>query len=252
MSDKPLATRIRQMILQGQLKPGERLTETGLADRLGVSRTPIRGVLPSLAAEGFLVTVGRRGYAVAAFSDRESLEALELRALLEGQAARMVARNGPAPELLTQLELCLKQGDALFDHSRPDRVDRDAYGEMNERFHTLIVEAAGSSLLESMIERLNHTPFVAPSVPVFNDTEGEATFTLLFRAHGQHHALVEAIRERDGARAEALFREHAFAQRQSLSARDAGRSSEPPPARTASPRRRAPIAQGRRPLTALA
>ena len=75
MSDQPLATRIREMILQGHLKPGERVTELGLAERLGLSRTPIRGVLPSLAAEGFLKAVGKRGFAVAQFSDRESFEA---------------------------------------------------------------------------------------------------------------------------------------------------------------------------------
>ena len=252
MSDKPLATRIREMILQGQLKPGERLTETGLAERLGVSRTPIRSVLPSLAAEGFLKPVGQRGFAVAQFSDRESFEALELRALLEGRAARMVARDGPSAELLGQLELCLAQGDALFKTGTIGTEDRDAYGEMNERFHTLIVEAAGSPLLASMIERLNHIPFVTPSSPVFDESQTQAMFTLLFRAHGQHHALVDAIRDRDGARAEALFREHANAQRQSLSARGAPALEAAVPSSRGSQRRRVPLAQGRRPLTALA
>lgn len=246
MSDQPLATRIREMILQGHLKPGERVTELGLAERLGLSRTPIRGVLPSLAAEGFLKAVGKRGFAVAQFSDRESFEALELRALLEGQAARMVARDGASADLLAELDLCLMHGDTLFEG---ETVDADAYGEMNERFHTLIVEAAGSALLSSMIERLNHIPFVAPLSPVFQHARSREIARLLLVAHAQHHAIVDAIRERDGARAETLFREHANAQRRSLTANGA---TPPAPAARPSPRRRGSLAQGRRPLTTLA
>ena len=240
------------MILQGQLKPGERLTESGLAEQLGLSRTPIRGVLPSLAAEGFLKAVGRRGFAVAEFSDRESFEALELRALLEGQAARMVARDGASPELLGQLDSCLAQGDTLFEGTVFDNDDRETYGEMNERFHTLIVEAAGSTLLASMVERLNHIPFVTPSSPVFDESQAQAMFALLFRAHGQHHALVDAIRDRDGARAEASFREHANAPRQSLTARGHAPGAPKGIAARKAPRRPASMSQGRRPLTALA
>lgn len=218
MSKLPIADRIREMILLGELRPGDRVTETGLAERLGLSRTPIRSVLPSLAAEGLLMTVGRRGFAVAQFSDRESFEALELRALLEGQAARMVAQKGASRKLLDQLDQCLAEGDALFDDGDGEPVDPAAYGEMNDRFHTLIVEGAGSSLLSSMIDRLNHVPFVAPASPVFQPGRSRSISRLLFVAHAQHHAIVEAIRGRDGARAEALFREHANAQRNNLTA----------------------------------
>jgi len=249
MSDQPIATRIREMILLGQLKPGERVTELGLAEILGLSRTPIRSVLPTLAAEGFLTAVGRRGFAVAQFSDRESFEALELRALLEGQAARMVARQGASAELLAALDLCLAQGDVLFDGRDSETIDLEAYGEMNERFHTLIVEAAGSSLLASMIERLNHIPFVTPSSPVFQQGRSGEIAKVLLVAHAQHHAIVEAIRDRDGARAEGLFREHANAQRKSLTA--SGVAAPVQNSRPA-PRRRGAIAQGRRPLTSLA
>ena len=219
MSKSPLASRIRQMILLGELQPGERLTETALADRLGLSRTPIRSVLPSLAAEGLLSTVGRRGFAVARFSDRESFEALELRALLEGQAARMVAHKGASKRLLDQLSQCLAAGDALFQDGEREPVDPAAYGEMNDRFHSLIVEGAASSLLTSMIDRLNHIPFVAPASPVFQPEQARKIWRLLFVAHAQHHAIVDAIRTRDGVRAEALFREHANAQRNNLTAR---------------------------------
>ena len=216
MLDKPLQNRLREMILQRELKPGERLTETALANRLGISRTPIRSLLPSLLAEGFLTRFGRRGYAVAQFSDRETCEALELRALLEGQAARMVARAGAGPELLKRLDACLQQGDAVLGKNHFESPDRDSYGQMNKQFHDLIVDAANSPLLSAMVERLNHIPFVAPSSPVFRSDNVQDIFARLFRAHGHHHAIVEAIRDQDGARAETLFREHAYPQRQSL------------------------------------
>src|SRR5688572_6800620 len=103
MADAPLTKRLREMILSGELQPGQRITEAWLADRLGVSRTPVRNVLPGLAAEGYLEPVGRRGFAVKDFSESESWEALELRSLLEGHAARLVAQNGASSELMAQL-----------------------------------------------------------------------------------------------------------------------------------------------------
>ena len=76
---------LREMILSGELAPGERITESGLAERLGISRTPVRNTLPALAAEGFLVPSGKRGFAVKEFTEEESLNALELRSALEGE-----------------------------------------------------------------------------------------------------------------------------------------------------------------------
>lgn len=214
----PLHT-LREMILSGELAPGERVTEAALAKRLGVSRTPIRNALPALAAEGFLEPVGKRGYAIKAFDDRESVSALELRAALEGIAAKGLIDHGPAPEVLAQLEECLAEGDALFASGSLDFDDEEAYGAMNARFHAIIAENCGSPLLASFIERLNKVPFIAPSAIVFNQVGLEYAYTLLFRAHGQHHAIVEAIREKDSARAENLFREHGRAQRQSVFSR---------------------------------
>jgi len=215
MAETPLLSQLRQMILEGRLAPGERVTEAGLAERLGLSRTPIRNVLPALATEGYLKPVGRRGFAVAEFNDAESTEALELRAVLEGQAGRMLARKGASPELLEALDHCLAQGDALFAKGQLDAEDKDSYGAMNARFHDLIVEGAGAPILSSLVERLNRVPFVAPGIIVLDHDDEASVFRLLYLAHGHHHAIVVAIRQRDSARVEMLFREHANAQRQS-------------------------------------
>lgn len=205
------------MILSGDLLPGERITEAGLAERLGVSRTPIRNALPALDAEGLLEPVGKRGYVVREFSREELLDALDLRATLEGLAAKKLAQKGASPEVLAELEECLEEGDRIFaDRRRLNNGDELHYGEMNARFHRIVVENAGSSILQTFIDRLNVLPFVTPGVIAFDYVTPSQAFDLLFRAHGQHHAIVQAIRHRDGARAESVFREHANQQRQSM------------------------------------
>lgn len=216
MTDAPLVTRLREMILSGELRPGERLAEARLAERLGVSRTPVRNALPALLADGLLEPIGRRGFAVRAFSDTESVEALQLRGLLEGHAARRLAEAGAPPAVMAALQLCLDEGDALFAKRCLTADDEQAYGAINARFHALIAEAGGTSLLRGLIDRVNRAPFVAPGVIVFDEIGLPKAYELLFRAHGTHHAIVDALRARDGARAEALFREHAHEQRLSM------------------------------------
>ncbi|MBC2666700.1 GntR family transcriptional regulator [Novosphingobium flavum] len=229
-----LENTLKEMILREELRPGERITEAALADRLGVSRTPVRNVLPRLAAEGFLQPVGKRGFVVADFGEREIYDALDLRSVLEGWAARSLAEEGASPEILQQLEDCLAWGDRLFEKHHLDLDDEREYGMMNERFHQLVIDACNSTLLRSFIDRLNNVPFVAPSVIVFDQVGLRAAFNMLHRAHGFHHAIVDAIRKRDGNRAEFLFREHADHQRVSMFERRRANQGDQPPAATRS------------------
>src|SRR5579872_7579774 len=84
---------LRQSILTGQLKPGERLVEERIADELGVSRNPVREAIRALASEGLVEVAARRGASVAVMSEQEARETIEVRALLEGQNARLAARR---------------------------------------------------------------------------------------------------------------------------------------------------------------
>ncbi len=86
--------RIREMILRNELPPGSRVAEAPLADRLGMSRTPVRQALPLLAQEGLLTEHETRGYAVRAFTAADISDAIDLRSVLEGLAARRVAELG--------------------------------------------------------------------------------------------------------------------------------------------------------------
>lgn len=89
---------LRELILCGTLRPWPARHRAALAERLGISRTPIRQALPALCQEGLLVQAGNRGYAVRRFSQRESLDALTVRALMEGMGARTVAEEGASEE----------------------------------------------------------------------------------------------------------------------------------------------------------
>jgi GntR family transcriptional regulator of vanillate catabolism len=239
MSNATLENTLKEMILREELAPGERVTEAGLAERMGVSRTPVRNVLPRLAAEGFLRPVGRRGFVVADFGEGEIFEALDLRSVLEGWAARTLAEKGVTADVMAKLDQCLAQGDALFEKRHLDREDEHQYGLMNGRFHQLVIDGCGSSMVSMFIERLNHVPFVAPSVIVFDQIGLRQAFDMLHRAHGFHHAIVDAIKRRDGARAEFLFREHANHQRVSMfERRKADGLPAPQPARAKPKRRR--------------
>lgn len=226
MSEKPVALRIKQMILSEEIKPGERLTEEGIASKLNLSRTPVRNAIPLLAAEGLLEPVGRRGYRVKRFGEFESWQALELRGLMEGYAAAQLASKGLDEAVLAQLDACLEEGDRIFEKRHLDAEDEGRYGEMNGQFHKLILDACDSPLLHSLLDRINQVPFVAPAVVMFDEVGLSRAYEYLFRAHGVHHAIVEAIRERDPHRAEALFREHARQQRFSMFARRAKQQSE--------------------------
>lgn len=206
---------LKEMILRGELKPGERVREADLAEKLGISRTPVRQALPALALEGLLVRSGSKGFAVRAFTAQERLEALHIRASLEGLAARSLARHGASEELIGQLRQCLKDGDAIFARRALQEGDEALYAEMNARFHTLILEGSGLPLLTSLVARCNVVPFIDPLAIVFSQDDQERAFNLLLNAHNQHHGIVSAIENGHTERAEFLFREHAFAQEES-------------------------------------
>ena len=196
------------MILRGELAPGERLAEVGLAERLGVSRTPIRQALPALAREGLLAAAGRRGYVVRSFSPQDVVDAIETRGLLEGLAARRIAERGATPELIRSLKDCLAEGDAILARRRFESADEQRYGEMNGRFHALIVDGAASRIVADTLARNDHVPFASARAVAFSRDLSELV-PILNYAHRQHHVIVQALENREAARAEALMREHA-------------------------------------------
>jgi GntR family transcriptional regulator of vanillate catabolism len=203
--------KIREMILQGEIAPGQRLAEIPLAERLSVSRTPVRHALAVLAQEGLLTLSESRGYVVREFSMQEVLDAIDLRGVLEGHAARLVAERGASRGLIRQLHACLEEGDGIFEKGHLVEADESRYADMNERFHDLIVGAAGNKAISSALALNSRVPFAAPNALAFwNSKAGiEAGYAILQYAHRQHHAIVRALERGEGSRVEALMREHA-------------------------------------------
>jgi len=208
--------RIREMILRAELAPGQRLAEAPLAERLGMTRTPVRQALPLLAQEGLLSEHETRGYVVRAFTAADIVDAIDLRAVLEGLAARRVAEQGASRALLRALQECLEDGDAILRKRSVELGDEGLYADMNERFHTLILEESGSALLAETLQRNSRIPFAGPQALAFDKNNLERMYDLLHYAHRQHHAIVEALAAGQGARAESLMREHALSVKQSI------------------------------------
>ena len=214
--DTPVAQRIRELIVEGILPPGARLAEAALAERLGVSRTPVRNALPALATEGLLEPVGKRGYAVRGFTIDDSYRATEIRCVLEGYAAREIAARPDRAEVVAQLRDCLAEGDAIFRKGHVVKEDENAYARMNRSFHDLIVGGARDPLLADLIHRVYSVPFVAPGVVAFNRVPLDEIFPILMSAQHQHHAIVDAIHAGQPEVAETLMRGHSSPARRSL------------------------------------
>jgi len=208
--------RIREMILQGKLSAGQRVAEAPLAERLGMSRTPIRQALPVLAQEGLLVEHETRGYVVKAISTADILDAIDLRGLMEGLAARRVAERGASRTLCTALRQCLAEGDRIFSKGHIEESDEAGYADVNARFHSLIVAEAHSPMIEQALERNARIPFVGPQAVAFDKTSLDRMYDLLLYAQHQHRYIVDAIERGEGARVDALMREHANPVKESL------------------------------------
>jgi GntR family transcriptional regulator of vanillate catabolism len=218
--------RIREMILHGELAPGERVREVELASKLGVSRTPIRESLPILAQEGVLTQLDTRGFVVRAFTPQEVMDAIDVRGVLEGLAARMLAEQGPSRRLIQSLHECLREGDQIFAKRNLVESDEARYGEMNKQFHDLIVQGAGSKVIAEAIERNGRIPFAAAHAIAFDKVDLPGMYDFLRTAHRQHHAIVQALENGEGSRVAALMFEHAYGTKASINmSRPAWRSS---------------------------
>lgn len=200
--------RIREMILRGELGPGERVAEAPLAERLGMSRTPVRQALPVLAQEGLLAEHQTRGYVVRGFSTADVLDAIDLRGVLEGLAARRVAERGASRTLLQALRVCLAEGDQILAEGHVADKFEALYVDMNVRFHQLIVAECRSPIIQQALERNARIPFAGPQALALDKTSLERMYDTMAYAHRQHHCIVSALERGESSRVEALMREH--------------------------------------------
>ena len=196
---------MRRRIIDGSIEPGVLLSELALAEEFGVSRTPVREALKQLQTEGLVEIRPRVGTFVTSPSRREIIELFEMKELLEGAAARLLAQRGRVTEI-DLLEDNLRQADAAVA-----RNDRERYAGLVQEFHDLLIAGADNRKLEAHYQmlmnqlaysRLVTTSLSRPGRPLQSDRE--------------HHRVLDLILEKDGDSAERVMREHVRASRGAL------------------------------------
>lgn len=179
---------LKRAILSGQFGPSERINQEQIARELGVSRTPVREALHSLAREGLVELQPRRGAFVSAFGDREVSEIYEVRGLLEPYAAAAACvRATPA-----QIELVRRLADEI---ERATSSDMERAFTLNREFHQRLCEPCDNRLLMTLLEAV-WSQQVALSIFAFQRQSAEA----MRRTYAQHREIVEAFAARDSER----------------------------------------------------
>jgi len=180
-------TRLFEAIRRGDLKPGTRIKEVELASMLGISRTPVREAVRRLETDGLIVHEPRMGMMVKQLTKREIIELYEMRAVLEGAAARMAAQHASGAEIqeLDELNIAMREAQG----------DEHLVADANRDFHLSLYHAAKNPFLLKAITALNNSLAV----------QGGTTTNAKDRnqeAYDEHQAIIEAIRARDGAAAQ--------------------------------------------------
>ncbi len=185
--------RVLAQIRSGELRPGDRLTETDLAGRLRISRTPVREAIRQLEADGLVVHVPRVGATVRTLDYSEVMELYEMRTVLEATAARMAARAASDIEISELEEINADLAAATGDARR-------AY-ELNRLFHETFAKAAKNRFLIESMGALQKALLILGTSTLADRARAE-------EAVSEHGAVLKALRARDGAAAEAGMRAH--------------------------------------------
>ena len=197
---------MRRRIIKGDIEPGAPLSELALAEEFGVSRTPVREALKQLQTEGLVEIRPRVGTFVSTPSRREITELFEMKELIEGAAARLLARRGRVAEI-DLLERNLREADEAVA-----RDDRERYAELVQEFHDLLIAGADNSKLEAHYRMLmNQLAYYSRLVHTSLSRPGRA-----LQSDREHHVVLELILEKDGDSAEQVMREHVRASRRAL------------------------------------
>lgn len=187
---------IRDAIMTGALKPGEKVAEPELAERFGISRTPIREAFRQLESEGYLTVIPRKGAVVVSFTEKDVEEFYAIKGILEGHAAR---------------KACGKMGErdlerlvAVNDKLRRLAVDGDVkhYFKVHNDFHDIFLKAADNEMLydlvTNLVNKFQRLRYASLRLPGRMRVSVE-----------EHDKIIEAFRKRDADKAERLVRKNA-------------------------------------------
>ena len=188
-----VAERVRGRIMSHQLAPGSWIDEQRLSAEFGISRTPLREALKVLAAEGLVTMKLRRGAYVTEVSERDLAEVYHLLALLESDAAMVVAQTASSAQL-AELE-------ALHRDLEADSADRDRFFAANERFHMRLLEIADNRWRIQLVADLRKVMKLNRHLSLFRQGRLDASLK-------EHRRIMAALKARDPLRVQQLMQQH--------------------------------------------
>jgi DNA-binding GntR family transcriptional regulator len=197
-----IVSSIRSAIVNGQLKPGTRIAEPELAERFGISRTPIREAFRQLESEGFISVVPRKGAIVASFSAQDVSNFYDLKMILEGYAARLAAMA------LTETELAKMESLNRQMEAAAGKKDLRRVLDLHNEFHDVFLRACGNEKLHQIVQNM-----------VMQFQRFRLVLAMPGRVEGSidmHVEIIEAFRRRDPSLAEKLVQKNALYGKQIL------------------------------------
>ncbi|NLX77764.1 MAG: GntR family transcriptional regulator [Clostridiaceae bacterium] len=194
---------LRDAIVSGELKPGERLMEVTLAEKMGVSRTPVREAVRRLEMEGLVTMTPRKGTHVAEITVKDIMDVLEVRAALDKLATRLAAERAK-PETLRQLENIHKQYIACLQKENiSGAIKKDV------EFHEVIYNAAGNAKLTNVAGNLREQIYRFRVLYLKDFSNAEEVLK-------EHRAILKAMQEKDAELAGKLAEEHIVHQQETI------------------------------------
>ncbi|ELW78390.1 MULTISPECIES: GntR family transcriptional regulator [Acinetobacter] len=208
-SGQQVLIKLRKMIIDGELEGGTRVAEIPTAELLGVSRQPVRMAFRLLEQEGLLIKNPTRGYTVREISEKLINDALEVRGILEGLAAKTIAEQGLTEEQKKTLQNCIVETEKLFD-GKTEFGDHELerYHHFNVIFHDTIIQGAQNVALIQALAKNNQLPMASAQAITYDQTQALSEYRRLHYAHLQHCSIYDALMHRQAGRAETLMREH--------------------------------------------
>ena len=190
-----IVNRVRTMVYDGDLKPGDKVPERLLCETLGISRTPLREALKVLASEGVLELLPNRGARVAKLTAADVDEMFPVMGALEGLAGELACANASEADLA---ELRALHYQMALHHTRGERAE---YFALNQKIHEKIMAAAGNDLLVAMYEglagRIRRARYISSITP-----------ERWKQAMAEHEDMLAALEARDGPRLALVLRGH--------------------------------------------
>lgn len=189
--NEPIYLKVKEMIVSGELKQGEKIVQEKIAEALGVSRTPLMKALLALENEYLVESIPRRGMFVRSLGQKEIFDIYVCREALEGMAARLLAQSS---DKTTVKEL----RDCFSPFFSVDKIDLDVYAKADEKFHSLLIKLTGNAPLDKIYffgnihEKVISRGLLRPPEETLNE----------------HIKIIDAIENGDADQAEKFAREH--------------------------------------------